>query len=463
VASRDPEKIEKKTRNNRILLLSMSTCNVCIEKINQTTRKLVKCNCDYVCCKSCAKQFLLSINEDAHCMNCKVGWDRRFLLENFDNKFINGEYKIHSENLLLEKEMSLMPDTQAHIEKQTILKELKNKRVEIKNSIKELKTQSADKSALKQLNALKQLKIDLDNINYDIQQIEKPGIAKKVEIVKKCPNGDCRGFLTNGLQCGLCNIWACKDCKEVKGITEDAEHICDKDILESVKTLTKETKNCPKCSYRIFKIDGCDQMYCSPEFGGCGTAFSWRTGDIETKIHNPHYYDFLRKVNNGEIPRNPDDIVCGAYNVHSVCSDIVSKYYKRRRAASEINVIAIVKKITHMKYVDLPLYVSNKSNLDIRIKYLKNKIDKDGLKKLLQRREKENKKLREKHDVLTMFIDCIIEILSRYCDDEDKNYKQYENEITELRNCVNDCFVDISKIYKCEKVIIKPSFTIKIV
>lgn len=435
----------------------MSTCSVCIEKINQTTRKLVKCNCDYVCCKSCAKQFLLSINEDVHCMNCKVGWDRRFLLENFDNKFINGEYKIHRENLLLEKEMSLMPNTQAHIEKQTKLKELKNKRVEIKSSIKELKTQPADK------NALKQLKIYLDNVNYEIQQIEKPQIAKKkVEIVKKCPNGDCRGFLTDSLQCGLCNIWTCKDCKEVKGITEDADHVCDKDILESVKTLTKETKNCPKCSYRIFKIDGCDQMYCSPEFGGCGTAFSWKTGDIETKIHNPHYYDYLRKVNNGDIPRNPDDIVCRVYDMHSACSDIVSKYY-RRRSASGIDVITIVKKITHMKYVDLPRYVSNKNNLDIRIKYLKNKIDKDGLKKLLQKREKVNMKLREKRDLLTMFIDSVIEILSRYCDDENKNCEQYENEITELRNYVNDCFEDISKIYKCEKVIIKPTFTIKIV
>ena len=421
-------------------------CGICIENFNKSARKRVKCSCEYECCRHCAKQYLLSINEDAHCMNCKIAWDRNFLVNNFEVKFINDEYKKHRENVLMEREMTLMPSTQIYVEKEIRLEELQKRKKEIKKMIEELFQEDR-------------------NINIMIMDINSSSNkhTERNEFIRKCPNGDCRGFLTSNLKCGICNIWACGDCREVKGLKRDSEHICNPEILESVKALDKETRTCPKCSYRIYRTEGCSQMYCSPEFGGCGTAFSWKTGDIETKIHNPHYYDFLRKVNNGEIPRNPDDIVCGAYNVHSACSDIVSKYYKRRRPASGIDVIKIVKNITHMKYVDLPRYVSNKSNLDIRIKYLKNKIDKDGLKKLLQRREKENIKLREKHDVLTMFIDCIIEILSRYCDDENKNYEQYKNEITYLRNCVNDCFVDISKIYKCEKVIIKPNFTIKIV
>ena len=39
------KKIEKKE----------DVCNICAEKFNKSSRALVKCNCDFECCRSCFK------------------------------------------------------------------------------------------------------------------------------------------------------------------------------------------------------------------------------------------------------------------------------------------------------------------------------------------------------------------------------------------------------------------------
>ena len=89
--------------------------------------------------------------------------------------------------------------------------------------------------------------------------------------VKPCPAPNCRGFLSNKWICGLCDTVVCKDCHEIKGkkksLTTDEDnieiedektpHVCDKNNIETAKALQKETRGCPKCGVRIFKIDGC--------------------------------------------------------------------------------------------------------------------------------------------------------------------------------------------------------------
>lgn len=426
------------------------TCGICIENFNKSSRKLVKCVCNYECCTSCAKHYLLSIKEDAHCMNCKIAWDRNFLVNNFEVKFINTEYKKHREDVLMEREMTLMPSTQIYVEQEIKLEELQKRRKEIKKQIHELCLEDYNISVM------------INDIRYGIDKN-----TQRNEFIRKCPNGDCRGFLTSNLKCGICNIWACGDCREVKGLTRDSEHQCNPEIVESIKALDKETRTCPKCSYRIYRIEGCSQMYCSPEFGGCGTAFCWNTGKIETQIHNPHYFEYLRKTNNGFVERNPNDIICGRELDNNFVRMLSSQTYASKK------ILDITRNIQHIRFMDLPKYTPrdrNQGNLDLRIKYMRQEIDKTKMKVLIQRREKENMKKREITNVINMFINSMIDIIYRYY--YEGNSQKYQNafklqniflkEMNSLREYTNECFKNISNTYKCVELSIHDSFELQI-
>jgi hypothetical protein len=94
----------------------------------------------------------------------------------------------------------------------------------------------------------------------------------------------------------------------MKGPAQDTPHECNPDNLASAKLIDAETRACPKCGARVYKISGCNQMFCT----ACNDcAFDWVTGRIETVIHNPHYYEFQRQRNAGQAPRVPGDILCG--------------------------------------------------------------------------------------------------------------------------------------------------------
>ncbi len=112
---------------------------------------------------------------------------------------------------------------------------------------------------------------------YDEVEDVKEDKEERKAFIKPCPAPDCRGFLSSKWICGLCDTVVCKDCHEIKGKKksissstevkdednenkEDDEfkdHKCDPNNIETAKALQKETKGCPKCGIRIFKIDGC--------------------------------------------------------------------------------------------------------------------------------------------------------------------------------------------------------------
>ena len=417
-------------------MMKKPVCNICAEFYNKVNRKTVTCSCNFECCRDCVKKYMLGTKEEPACMSCKVAWDRNFLLEKLGKTFMTKDYRDYREELLVEREMGFLQATQPHVEREIRMEKLKEEIAILREKLPKLEKE------------LKDLKIH--------------GVVDRKKFVRKCPNGDCHGFLSSALKCGLCECWVCADCREVKGFsTEEKDlHECNKDIVESVKLLEKDSKPCPKCTSLIFKIEGCDQMYCVE----CHTAFSWNTLKIESGvIHNPHYFEYQRITNGGVAPRNPNEIQCGRELDNYFVSRLRDKFspdIENSISYDQIrDIIEICRQVIHIRFIEQPRFTTEGrlySNMQLRIDYMRNKINKDGMKKILQKREKETIKKTELSNVLGMYVSCMTDLFYRLYDDND--LVKIKKEMIELKKYVNDCFQKISKSYNCKEYSIDNKF-----
>jgi hypothetical protein len=325
--------INSRKISSRILNMSLSSvqpssneCIICAEKMNNSTRKCVVCQyCEYKSCRACCEKYILNVSREK-CMNtnCDKIWTREFVRENFTIKFINGALKEKKESLVFEREKAMLPATQEVVERMNasniLMQEIKKHEDEISyfNTLIRCKKHlinglSEGLYTLEDIKHFKEFgyinnKFSQEVISHDTANKKAPTTNK---YIRKCPFGDCRGFINMDWMCGMCDNYTCKVCFEIKGKKEDCDgHVCNPSNVESARLIASDSRPCPGCSSLIYKIEGCDQMFCTC----CNTAFSWRTGKIESgNIHNPHYFEYLRKQNNGDVPRNPNDIVgaCG--------------------------------------------------------------------------------------------------------------------------------------------------------
>lgn len=317
-----------------------SSCDICCEYFNKTTHQAVKCmytECEFRACKACMRQYILSSTSEAHCMSCKKAWTTNFLVMNLNRSFVEKQYATHKMNLLLDREISKLPDT---MELAKISKEHKDKsKEETKKADKHIKEINDLEKEIQKLTLKKQEQETMANRHLRAARAHERNstrpdalengnsadaeIKEKKRFIMPCPSAECRGFLSSQYKCELCSIHACPKCFEVIGKDKNAEHTCNEDSVKTAEMIRKDTKPCPACGTRISKIDGCDQMWCVE----CHTAFSWKTGNIDNgRVHNPHFYEHKRNQNNGMIARAPGDVLCGGLcNVEQIEASIMPK------------------------------------------------------------------------------------------------------------------------------------------
>ena len=352
-----------------------------------------------------------------------------FLAQQFTSSFLTKDWKQHRADVLFERERSLFPDAMEHIQRDKEVDRLR-----------------------KRITGLQQQRDAITREIYNLQEqvwgIHHPTTSsepKKVNMyMRPCSASECRGYINekNG-ECGVCNKKTCVACNVTISESEEEQHECKEEDIHNWDHIHKNTKPCPNCHVRIHKISGCYQMWC-PQ---CHTAFNYNTGQIEKgAIHNPHYYDYLRRNPNAGIRVEDGNRRCDrnrlpdTYMMSRVKSPRKEEWLKFHRL------------LTHIRHVELPKYhvtpqQEDRGALQLRKEFLLNIIGESHFKRRIQEREKRERKKHEVRTILEMFLTVGGEMLFGYI----RNAREslYE-EMTNLIAYTNDSIQLVNKNYQCK-------------
>jgi hypothetical protein len=389
-------------------------------------------------------------------MSCHVQWSRDVLDASLTKTFVNGQYKAHRENILLDREIALLPASQHVVTNYKIARDLHGKLKESNAVIRDVQaTLNAARREQyimrRRLERIEESQYRLDGALRHQQTATTDGegsSAPRAAFIRTCPVEECRGFLSSAWKCGTCGIFACASCHEIIGATKDAPHECTEENLATARLLRRDSKPCPCCAAMITKIEGCDQMYCVQ----CHTAFSWRTGlqvRAGTLIHNPHYYEHLRQRNGGEIPRAPGDVPCGGIPG----SYEIDRSLRRSQASDEEHreLLAMHRIIRHIENVEMPRLANQfdaGDNMDLRLQYLVHAIDRQQFKTKLVQREKRREKELSKRQVYDMMCAVSGDAYRKLINGEQEPARVLE-ELRALRSYTNECLKSIQKRFEC--------------
>ena len=418
-------------------------CTLCCEKYNLTVRIEIDCpKCELHACRKCIKRYLLESNDNAHCCQCEFQWDRRFLVKNLTASFVNGPYKKHRQDILLQRQRALLPstvrfiememevprkmkeydDVYANVEKECFKHEgairiLQNQINECHkrsrhaeglitsatNEIVNEKNKFARKSYLdfsgrSNENEVQDRTNDFNNNNGGSSSSSGP--KKELHKDKEeeqfasrgvCPRESCTGLIMKGWICTKCGLKKCKRCFE----PEDKVHTCNEELVESVKTMKTESRPCPSCRTRIQRSEGCPQMFCTE----CYTFFCYMTGKkIDPRIaHNPEHHRLVRE---GKILAGKNDGSRISYMARDVQATIswAREYhdYAERHFRKNIE-----------KY--------STALLELRIDCLKGRVEEAAWKKKAQEIEKKSHYHRESYELTLTYANTVAMLCNQPC------------------------------------------------
>lgn len=304
----------------------------------------------------------------------------------------------------------------------------------------------------------------------------------RTQFIRACPIESCRGFLSQQWKCGLCNVFTCSKCNVPKcnvpkcnvpnqnqncktqtnnnsTDTQDEtdEHVCNPDDVATAELLAKDTKPCPQCGTGIFKIDGCDQMWCTE----CRTAFNWRTGNLETgHFHNPHYFEYQRRM--GSDVRNILDMPCNALGpdqYHGILHHLIrhvtigkkntdtvkdkdndAREKKQQVANIRERTTGYATSIHYFAERILPRYRPDaiQNNQELRVQYLTEQINLAEFKAALSREAKQFNRKLEIGQVIQTVVFGMSDILTRLINFLREAFEHQQNQSSDQRHYIDE-------------------------
>ncbi len=390
------------------------TCNVCCEKYTKRDHMKITCprtNCAFEACRECVKTYIEQQLSNPHCMSCRFEYEDEYIIPYLTKIYYNKEYKNKKINVLYELEKSLIPST-------------------IEDAKRTLQIQK-EHVKLKELNdELHDIVIRINQKKMYIDDLKNQKDPSKKKFIMKCQQKECNGYLSSGYKCELCDKHTCPQC--IEPLTKGEEHTCDEDAVASANLIKSNTKPCPKCSQRISKIEGCDQMWCTE----CNTPFSWKNGTIiNGHIHNPHYFEWLQQ--RGTVQRTHGDIPCGGIPAFTVLRS-------NRTLNKGRHILAGLTQFTaHIYNMEMPRQMDRDEHKDLRIKYILKQIDEETWKSSLAKRIQTKDKQEHHRQLMAMLFQVTLDILRRgeslteQCTNYEEIIQHMEDEYFEIIRYVN--------------------------
>ena len=474
-------------------------CSICFEH----EKKIIKCfSCNTYTCYECSKTFLLTNTNEAHCSKCNVGWNIKFLITNLPKTWVIGNakksYRTHRKAVMLDREKSQIHRSLATIETKKpyydavklkneltpMVSDLRNKLREYKDMLQSCyqvinryqnKGTPVSKVAFFCPCPVNECKGMIKNktkkcvlcdiivctkcldIKLDIHKCE----AKKILKSTRCPDEKCKGVIkTKTGKCELCDIIICTKCSAIK----PKNHECEDEKVETAKLILKSTKACPKCGTRIFKVDGCDQMWCTE----CNTPFSWKSGVIETgTIHNPHAIAWFNQ-NKDEKGRDRllRGVRCGGltgfYDVWGPLNNILNLKKDHAewncKGCHHCTINYVHRSIAETEDL-IRRYTVDESKLDeLRENYLLGNIDEVSWRRNIFLTERRQARKRANSGILETYQTLGTDHFNKFCEDIRKTRKNginiiesFLNKMVEIRKFINKAFMDELQLLGTQK------------